>query len=130
MAMVFTLVSTLKDGAESLATERRNQIEIQRVCEAAKQEEEENKKFHGTSVNRETFLRWRNAFILEAEELKRKRLLEKEAEDKKKRSSKDEVKMTGRELWEKGLVETIDDDDDDDDGDEVASTIERLNIDS
>src|SRR5271163_2811274 len=45
MAMVFTLVSTLKDTAETLISERQNQVQQARDAEAAKVDEEENRKF-------------------------------------------------------------------------------------
>ena len=67
-------------------------------------EEEENRKFHGQAVTRESFLEWRESFrgeMEKAEEEKRKR---EEAEEGKKKIGKGEDRMTGRELWEKGLV--------------------------
>ena len=117
MAMVFTLVTVLKDSAELLITERQNAKQALAEIEAAKVEEEENKKFQGEAVTRETFLAWREKFRKEmAEEAKRKEE-EKELEDKKKRIAKDEKKMTGRELWESGLVGKVDEDDED--GEEI-----------
>jgi hypothetical protein len=103
MAMVFTLVSTLKDEAELLISERQKATQAIKEVEAAKVEEEENRKFHGTPVTREE----------EIVEEERRRKEEQEAEDKKKRIYKEEVKMTGRELWEKGLVGKIDEDEGD-----------------
>jgi hypothetical protein len=110
MAMVFTLVSTLKDGAELLISERQSAAQAIKEVEAAKIEEEENRKFHGTPVTRETFLDWSRKFKEELVEEEKRRKEEQEAEDKKKRVYKEEVKMTGRELWEKGLVGKIDED--------------------
>lgn len=95
MAMVFTLVSTLKDGAELLISERQHAAQAKRDFEAAKAEEEENRKFHGTAVTRETFVEWREKFRKEMAEEEQKRMEEKEAEDKKKRV-KEEKRMTGR----------------------------------
>lgn len=120
MAMVFTLVSTLKDTAESLISERRGAEQAVKDKEAAKAEEEENKKFHGSAVTRQSFLEWQANFKEEMEKLERKKQEEKEAEDKRKRVSKEEKKLTGRELWEKGLAGKMDEDYDDD----VESTVQ------
>ncbi|KAI0586718.1 RWD domain-containing protein [Pyrenophora tritici-repentis] len=47
MAMVFTLVTVIKDSAELLITERQNAKQALVEIAAAKAEEEENKKFQG-----------------------------------------------------------------------------------
>ncbi|PGH18562.1 hypothetical protein AJ79_00341 [Helicocarpus griseus UAMH5409] len=113
MAMIFALVDMLKEGAELLISERQNAIQALKEMEAAKAEEEENRKFHGTAVTRESFLEWRDRFQKEIEELERKKLEEKEVEDKKKKSSaKEEKKLTGKELWERGLAGKVDYDED------------------
>jgi len=121
MAMVFTLVSALKDNAELLIAERQAAMQALKDVEAAKAEEEENRKFHGTAVTRETFLEWRERFRKEMAEAEERRRGEKEADDKKKRV-KTEERLSGKELWERGLVGKVDDDidDDDDDGEEDA----------
>ena len=104
MAMIFTLVSTLKDSAETLITERQNAAQVERELARKKAEEEENAKFHGTPVTRETFLTWREMFMAEMEEAERERQEEAIAEDKKKKGVKEEVRLTGKQLWERGLV--------------------------
>lgn len=119
MAMVFTLVSALKDNAELLIAERQAAMQALKDVEAAKAEEEENRKFHGTAVTRETFLEWRERFRKEMAEAEERRRGEKEADDKKKRV-KTEERLSGKELWERGLVGKVDDDIDDDDGEEDA----------
>ncbi|KAL2756174.1 hypothetical protein ACRALDRAFT_1093789 [Sodiomyces alcalophilus JCM 7366] len=103
MAMVFTLVTTLKDAAEQLVADREAAQEKAREEIALAAEREENKKFQGTAVNRETFLRWRESFLREMEE---KRLQEEEERlaELKKTRIKEPVKLTGRQLWEKGLA--------------------------
>lgn len=53
MAMVFTLVTVLKDSAELLISERQNAKQALADIEAAKIEEEENRKFQGEAVTRE-----------------------------------------------------------------------------
>ncbi|KAL9120927.1 MAG: hypothetical protein Q9187_002517 [Circinaria calcarea] len=126
MAMVFTLVSTLKDSAELLISERQAAAQAIKDVEAAKLEEEENRKFHGTSVTRESFLEWRERFRREMEEAQEKKREEKELEDKKKRV-KVEEKLTGRQLWERGLVGKVEDDDEDD-GHDALRDIDKLKV--
>ena len=125
MAMVFTLVSTLKDGAELLISERQAAAQAIKDLAAAQAEEEENKKFHGTAVTRETFLEWRARFRKEMEEEENKKREDKEAEDKK-RKVKAEERLTGKQLWEKGLVRKLDEDEDE--GPDGLEAIERLKV--
>lgn len=115
MAMIFTLVTVLKDSAELLISERQNAKQALADMEAAKAEEEENRKFQGEAVTRESFLAWREGFRKEAEERKKREEEEKEAEEKKKRIVKEERKLTGKELWQQGLVGKVDDEDDEGD---------------
>ena len=62
MAMVFTLVTTLKEAAEMLIEDRQQAAEDVRAIEKRKEEEVENRKFHGTAVTKESFLDWRANF--------------------------------------------------------------------
>lgn len=116
MAMVFSLVTTLKDSAELLISERQKVIQAQHAMVAAEAEAEENRKFEGTKVTRETFLDWSAKFKAEMAEEARRREVEREEELKKKRGPKEEKKLTGKELWERGLVGKIEEEDDGDDG--------------
>ena len=104
MAMIFTLVSSLKDSAETLITDRQNAAQAERESALKKAEEEENAKFHGTPVTRETFLTWREKFMAEMEEAEREKQEEAIAEDKRKKGVKEEVRLTGKQLWERGLA--------------------------
>ncbi|KAJ5107873.1 hypothetical protein N7456_004548 [Penicillium angulare] len=113
MAMVFTLVSALKESAEDLMVERANAVQVEREQVAAKLEAEENAKFQGTPVNRETFLTWMAGFQKEIKDEELRLKEEKEAEDKKKKATKEEKKLTGRQLWERGLASKGDYDDED-----------------
>ncbi|KAF1989514.1 RWD-domain-containing protein [Aulographum hederae CBS 113979] len=124
MAMVFTLVSTLKESAEALVAERQDAIQAEKEVEAAKAEEEENRKFHGTAVTRESFLEWRERFQKDMEEEKRRKEEEAALEDKKKRVAKEEVRLTGRQLWERGLARG----DDEEEAGEESVDIEKLKI--
>lgn len=125
MAMVFTLVSTLKDGAELLISERQAAAQAIKDVAAAQAEEEENRKFHGTAVTRESFLEWRARFRKEMEEEENKKREEKEAEDKRRKAKADD-RLTGRQLWEKGLVGKVDEDEDE--GPDALVEIERLKV--
>lgn len=125
MAMVFTLVSTLKDSAELLISERQKAAQALRDVESAKAEEAENAKFHGTAVTRESFMEWRARFRREMEEEERRRMEEREMDEKKKRGVKEERKLTGRELWERGLVGKVEEEDEGEDG---LEGMERVKI--
>lgn len=129
MAMVFTLVSTLKDSAELLMSERANAVQAEKEMQAAKAEEEENRRFRGTPVNKETFVEWLQKFKKEMDELEQKEREEKEAEDKKlkKPSVKDEKKLTGKQLWERGLAGKADYDEFDEDAVPTAA-VEKIKL--
>lgn len=108
-AMIFTLISTLKDSAESLIAFRISAIHAEADKAAAQAEEKENAKFHGEAVTKESFLAWRESFFREQrerEEEEERRVEESGTRGKK--VVKEERKMTGRELWEKGMVGKID----------------------
>ncbi|KAI9722376.1 MAG: hypothetical protein M1812_001848 [Candelaria pacifica] len=125
MAMIFTLVSTLKDSAELLISERQQAVQALEDVQKARAEEAENRKFHGTAVTIKSFLEWRGQFKKEMEDDELKRKEEKEAEDKKKRGPKEEKKLTGRELWEKGLVGKIEEDEE---GGDALEGIHKLKM--
>jgi len=115
MAMVFTLVSALKDAAEQLVLDRKQttaEAHEERVLAA---EREENKKFHGTPVNRETFLRWRESFLMEMEEARVREEEERAAEMKKARI-KEPTRLTGKQLWERGLAGGLAEEEGEDEG--------------
>lgn len=127
MAMVFTLVSMLKDSAELLISERQQAVEAAKEVELRKAEEEENKKFEGQKVTRETFLAWRETFRKEMEEEAERKKLDQEAEDKKKRGSKaEEKKLTGKQLWEQGLAGKGAEDEED--GDDAVEALKDLKV--
>ncbi|KLJ08214.1 hypothetical protein EMPG_16336 [Blastomyces silverae] len=127
MAMIFTVVDMLKEGAELLISERQAAIQALKEMESAKAEEEENRKFHGTAVTRESFLEWRDRFRQELEELERRKQEEKEADEKKKKvAGKEEKKLTGKELWERGLAGKVDYDEDY--VDSIPADMEKLQL--
>ncbi|KAI1770891.1 RWD-domain-containing protein [Hypoxylon cercidicola] len=111
MAMIFTVVTTLKEEAELLVTDRREAAARAREDLLLAAEREENKKFHGTPVTPETFMKWREGFLKEMEEQQQREEEEKLAEMKKAKV-KEPTKLTGKQLWERGLVGKIDEGDD------------------
>ncbi|CAL7937480.1 unnamed protein product [Xylocopa violacea] len=88
MVMVFTLVS----AAQEWLNVQWDKIKFKREENAAKkrkeEEEAERKKFDGTRVTVETFMRWKEKFEEETGYTKRKELAEREGK-----------KLTGRELF-------------------------------
>lgn len=105
MPMIFTLVSTVKEAAEEIIHERQEVEKQAHITRVMAIEAEENKKFHGTKVTRETFMKWRNAYRKELDEKEEaEHEEEREAEIKKNRGKVAEVKLTGRQLWERGLA--------------------------
>ncbi|KAI0398607.1 RWD-domain-containing protein [Xylariaceae sp. FL0594] len=112
MAMVFTLVTTLTELAEGLMAERLLAAEREREERLLAAEREENKKFHGTPVTPETFLRWREGFMREMEE-NRLREEEERLAELKKAKVKEPPRLTGRQIWERGLAGKVEDEEDD-----------------
>ncbi|PBP18984.1 RWD-domain-containing protein [Diplocarpon rosae] len=130
MAMIFTVYSTLKDNAEQLVAERQEAARQVQEQELLAAEREENKKFHGTPVTPETFMSWRASFRKEMENL---RIMEEEAEEaaeKKKNRGKDTVvQLTGKQLWERGLVGKIEEDEEYDNDEDVVERVKKLKVD-
>lgn len=128
MAMVFALVSTLKDNAEQLIASRQADAQNEREQKVLAAEREENKKFHGTPVTPETFVKWREIFRKEMEEEKLKEEEAEEAAEKKKNRGKETAtQLTGKQLWERGMAGKIEEDDED--GDEaLVPEVENLKV--
>lgn len=124
MPMIFTLVSALKESAEQLMIERADAIQAEMDQVAAKREEEENRKFHGTAVTVQSFLEWHAKFKKEVEDEELRVREEKESEDKKKKTTKEEKKLTGRQLWERGLAKGDYDEEDED----ALPAVEKLKV--
>jgi hypothetical protein len=129
MAMIFQLASTLKDSAESLVASRQAEARAAEEERSLVQEREENKKFHGTPVTPETFGPWRDQFRAEMEaKEKQEDEAEEAAERKKNRGRETEVKLTGRQLWERGLAGKVEEESDDE-GDELPITmLEKVQV--
>ncbi len=130
MAMVFTLATVLKEAAEALIHERAQAVETERENKIRAEEEKEMEKFRGNLVTKERFQEWRLKFRAEIEEARKKAEEDREQEEKGKKGGgggggqgmglgKDgkEKKLSGKELWERGLVGN--DDEEEVDGEEV-----------
>lgn len=128
MAMVFTLVSTLKDNAEQLIASRQEEARQKHEQKQAELQAEEDKKFHGTQVNKETFLSWREKFRKEMEEARIKEEADEEAAEKKRNRGKETViQLTGKQLWERGMVGKIEEEEDDD-AEVPTEAVEKLKV--
>ncbi|PHH90986.1 hypothetical protein CDD83_2056 [Cordyceps sp. RAO-2017] len=128
MAMVFTLVTALREAAEQLIQARHDAATAARDEALLAAERAENAKFHGTPVTPDSFLRWRRDFLREMDEAERREEEERAAELRRARV-KDPVRLTGKQLWERGLAGRGDDDDaDDDDAAVPTEGLERLQV--
>ena len=128
MAMIFTLVSTLKENAEQLIASRQEQVRQEREQKILEAEREENKKFHGTQVTPETFMNWRASFKKEMEEARlREEEAEEAAEKKRSRGKETAVQLTGKQLWERGMAGKVEEDYEDDDEVPIQE-VEKLTI--
>lgn len=127
MAMVFTVISAIKEAAEQLIQDRKdaaNKVHEEALRAA---EHEENKKFHGQLVTAEKFLKWREEFLKEMEEKARIEEEERVAELKKAKV-KEPVKLTGKQLWERGLAGKVEEEDEDDDDDVPTDGVAKLQV--
>ena len=127
--MIFTLISTLKENTEDLIAERQKAVQAEEDKERAKAEEAENAKFHGTAVTRESFLAWRESFLKEMEKIEEDRRKEEEEHmGKKEMARSKEIKLTGKQLWEQGLIGKVDEDEGDGEERDALDGMERLKV--
>ncbi|KAI8906826.1 RWD-domain-containing protein [Gorgonomyces haynaldii] len=105
MAMIFNIASALKDKIDQVITDRLQREEEEREREKERLELEEQKRFEGSKVTRDTFLAWQKSFIQEAYDLQKKGqpLIQSQlaalAVDQMGKHKGD--KLTGRQLFEK-----------------------------
>jgi len=125
MAMIFTLVSALKEHAETLIAARQASAQAERDREATEREEEENRKFHGQAVTRESFWEWRERFRAEAEGREEEKRREREEGEGRRKGGGGEERMTGRELWERGMVGKMEEEEEEEG---EAEGVERLRV--
>lgn len=108
MPSIFSLASSLKDHAEELFIEKFEFEEGQILKAREEREVLEQAKFNGTKVTTESFNKWRLTFRKEFGMDKRLNERYKEMHD---------GKLTGKEIWDRGLASGVDNDDNDDDVD-------------
>lgn len=95
MPSVFALATQLKDEAEMLFQNKLEKTQKKFDEDALAKEMEEQKKFHGTKVTKDSWNEWRNNF---REEMK---IAEKDLEHFNQMHN---GKLSGREIFEKGLA--------------------------
>lgn len=100
MQMCFALISSVKELCETWFVDQLAALERQHELELQAREKEEQKKFRGTKVTRESYLAWRQKFRKE---------LGIDQRDEKRRTDAHHGKMTGREIFERGLAGDMDD---------------------
>ena len=129
MAMVFTLVTAAKEAAEQLVADRRAGAAREHEERALEAERQENSKFHGTPVTPESFARWRERFLAEMDEA-RARAEEERLADLKKARAKEPARLTGRQLWERGLAGKGEGDEGDEDADAegISEGVDKLKV--
>ena len=116
MASVFTLASMVKEEAEAAVQEKLEVAEKEREKEILRQEAEEQKKFIGTPVNKETFTEWRLKFRKEFK-------LDEKDDAHTIYDSKGQAKLTGRQMFERGLSKF-----DEDEDDELETGVSNLKV--
>jgi hypothetical protein len=129
LAMGYAVVMAVKERAELLVAERARERREEVEREAERRDREDNARFAGEQVTRERFLAWREGFRAEmkaaAEEERRR--AEEEAGGGRKGGvagrKADEAKLTGRQLWERGLVGVAGEEEDD-----LGEGVEKLRI--
>lgn len=111
---VFALAALLKDEAEALFQAKLDAAQKKYEDELLAKEAEEQKKFFGTPVNKDTYSDWRAKFRKEMriEELDRLRF-----------EKMHNGKMTGREIFEKGLAGN-----EEDEFDDVAESMQKVTV--
>lgn len=97
---VFGLAALLRDEGEALFQQKLDVAQKKYDDELLAKEAEEQKKFHGTKVTKESFNAWRDKFRTE---------MQIELKDKERVESMHNGKMSGREIFERGLAGNEDD---------------------
>ena len=137
--MIFTLVSTLIESIEDLIRERVEAVDEAQAAEKRLEEEKENRKFEGEKVTKERFLIWRTGF---QEEMARKKEEEREREEEGRKGkpalgakggvgvgvTEEGRKLTGKELWERGLVGKVEEDVEEGEDGVVGAGMEKLRV--
>lgn len=114
MPMVFALITQLKDELENIFRNRLDQAKRRHEKQLLANEMEEQKKFHGTPVTKETWTKWREQFKKEM------RIVERDEEYYRNMHG---GKLTGKEIFEKGLSGNEDDLDN-----ELSDNIKQVSV--
>lgn len=117
MPSVFALTTLLKDEAELLFEQILKQKEQDYEHERELKEQEEQKKFIGTKVTKELFSKWRDEF---RKEIKYDEQLLERFE------KMHQGKLTGRQIFEKGLAGNEDDTNPNDD--EIVDSMKKVTV--
>lgn len=104
MQMCFALLATIKEDSENWFLEQLKELDKQHTLEIERREEQEQKKFNGTPVTKESYLEWRSKFRTE---------MGLDERDKLRRLEAHNGKLTGKQMFEQGVAGTTDDADDD-----------------
>ncbi|KAK5959549.1 Gir2p PWA37_003512 [Arxiozyma heterogenica] len=109
MQMCFTLLSSIKEQCENWFLNELKERELKHQREIELKEKKENAKFIGTKVTRESYLKWREDF---------RKKLKLDERDQLRRLKAHNGKLTGKQMFEQGLVGTEDEETGDIDGED------------
>lgn len=130
MQMTFSLVDAAREAAEGLVAAYAKKLNEGIYAERRQEEEKEMEKFKGEKVTRERFLEWQKKFTAEQEELRKKLLEQQEEEELKKRGSSapKEKKLTGKQLFERGLAGSVEEQEDLEDDEGITEKTAALKV--
>lgn len=114
--MIFNLITILKEELENLFNEKLNIKQCEFDEQQKIKELNEQKKFHGTKVTKQLWLNWRNNFRKE---------MKYELYDKQRFENMHKGKLTGKQIFEKGLANQNDDDDEEGEEEGENQTIQE-----
>ncbi|CCK68178.1 Gir2p KNAG_0A05110 [Huiozyma naganishii CBS 8797] len=100
MQMCFALISSIKENCESWFLQKLTSLEELHEQQLAEKERQEQIKFTGTKVTKESFNEWRDSFRKE---------WKLDERDSNRRIAAHHGKMTGRQMFEQGVVGNADD---------------------
>ncbi|CCD26986.1 Gir2p NDAI_0J00940 [Naumovozyma dairenensis CBS 421] len=109
MQMCFALISSIKENCESWYFEQLRELDRLHELEVQKREKKEQAKFIGTKVTKESYLSWRTKFRNE---------MNLDQRDELRRQQAHHGRLTGRQMFEQGLVENENENENDEEGDE------------
>lgn len=114
MPMVFALITQLKDELETIFRNRLDHAKRRHEKQLLANEMEEQKKFHGTPVTKETWTKWKEQFKMEMKITER---------DEQYYRNMHGGKLTGKEIFERGLSGNEDDLDN-----ELSDNIKQVSV--